>query len=443
MGATATLSEAGLVAEPGQETSCTVTIRNAGQVVDQFTVDVVGDASGWATAEPATVNLMPGETGTVTVRFAPPRSSDVPAGTIPFGVRVFSSEDPAGSVVEEGSVELGAFTEVTAEIVPAKVEGSSKADFEVAVDNRGNRPVAVELSPLDPEDELDFRLERDRAELAPGTAAFVRMRAKPRKRFLRGQPVRHRFQVFVAADGNEPLKTEGTMVQRQLLPKWLLPALIALLVALLALATLWFTVLRPAVKSAAREAAQEQNHEIVKAAQDAGAGADQAKKNAEQAKQNSEQAMKAVGLTPPGDPSATPGTGPGPGTPPTRVSNAAADGTPTDFRVAADAKIDSNVNKFAEFPYTLPDETKTLVITDLILQNPRGDTGTLRLLRDAGGTKTVLLEVGLSNFRDLDHHWLQAWRFQPGEKIVLAVSCQNPGDRGRCTPSVSFSGRIE
>ncbi|MFJ7214229.1 hypothetical protein [Amycolatopsis sp. NPDC098790] len=439
MGATATLSEAGLVAEPGGETTCSVTIRNAGQVVDQFSVDVVGDASGWATAEPATVNLLPGETGTVTVRFAPPRSSDVPAGTIPFGVRVFSSEDPAGSVVEEGTVQLGAFTEVTAEVVPAKVEGSSKADFEVAVDNRGNRPVAVELSPLDPEDELEFRLERERADLAPGTAAFVRMRAKPRKRFLRGQPVRHRFQVFVTADGGEPLKTEGTMVQRQLLPKWLLPALAALLVLLLALVTLWFTVLRPAVKSAAREAAQEQNQEIVKAAQDAGAGADQAKKNADQAKQNSEQAMKAVGLTPPGE--TTGGGTANDGTNPSRPN--AATGTPTDFRVAADANIDSNVNRFAEFPYTMPDPDKTLVITDLILQNPRGDTGTLRLLRDSGGTKSVLLEVGLSNFRDLDHHWLQAWRFQPGEKIVLAVSCQNPGDRGRCTPSVSFSGRVE
>ncbi|MEV6824457.1 hypothetical protein [Amycolatopsis sp. NPDC051102] len=439
MGATATLSDAGLVAEPGQETSCSVTVRNAGQVVDQFAIDVVGDASGWATAEPATINLLPGETGTVTVRFAPPRSSDVPAGTIPFGVRVFSSEDPAGSVVEEGTVELGAFTEVTAELVPGKVEAASKADFEVAVDNRGNRPVAVELSPLDPEDELDFRLERDRAELAPGTAAFIRMRTRPRKRFLRGQSVRHRFQVFVTAEGAEPLKTEGTMVQRQLLPKWLLPALAALLVLLLALVTLWFTVLRPAVKSAAREAAAEQNQQIVKAAQDAGAGADQAKKNADQAKQNSEQAMKAVGLTPPGD---NPAPGAGPGATPSRAANAA-DGTPTDFRVAADANIDSNVNRFAEFPYTLPDPNKTLVITDLVLQNPRGDAGTLRLLRDSNGTKSVLLEVGLANFRDLDHHWLQAWRFQPGEKIVLAVSCQNPGDKGHCTPSVSFSGRVE
>lgn len=442
MGATATLSEAGLVAEPGQETSCSVTIRNAGQVVDQFAIDVVGDASGWATAEPATVNLMPGETGTVTVRFAPPRSSDVPAGVIPFGVRVFSSEDPAGSVVEEGSLQLGAFTEVTAEIVPSKVEASSKANFEVAVDNRGNRPVAVDLSPLDPEDELDFQLERQRVDLAPGTAAFIRMRTQPRKRFLRGQPIRHRFQVFVAAEGAEPIKTEGTMVQRQLLPKWLLPALAALLVLLLALVTLWFTVLRPAVKSAAREAAQEQNQEVVKAAQDAGAGADAAKKNADQAKQNSEQAMKAVGLTPPAD-GGPPGPAAGAGNPVAGAGANAGTGTPTDFRLAADAPIDSNVNRFAEFPYAVPDGSKALTVTDLILQNPRGDAGTLRLLRDSGGTKSVLLEVGLANFRDLDHHWLQAWRFASGDKIVLAVSCQNPGDRGHCTPSVSFSGRVE
>ena len=129
------------------------------------------------------------------------------------------------------------------------------------------------------------------------------------------------------------------------------------------------------------------------------------------------------------------------GTTPSRAANAPADGAPTDFRVAAGANIDPNVNRFAEFPYTLPDPNKTLVITDLVLQNPRGDTGTLRLLRDSGGTKSVLLEVGLANFRDLDHHWLQPWRFGPGEKVVLAVSCQNPA--GHCTPSVSFSGRVE
>ncbi|HEV7978931.1 hypothetical protein [Amycolatopsis sp.] len=435
MGATATLSTAGLVVEPGQEIRCVVTIRNSGRVVDQFAIDVVGEPSAWATVEPPAVNVMPGETATVTVRFAPPRSANVVAGQLPFGVRVFSSEDPSGSVVEEGMLDIAPFAEVTAEMVPAKVEASSKAHFEVAVDNLGNHPVAVELSPHDPEDDLEFSLERSRIDLNPGTAAFVRLRVRPRKRFLRGQPIRHPFQVLVRQEGREPFPVEGTMVQRQLLPKWLLPLLIALLAFALVLVALWFTVMKPAVKSAAREAAVEQNQEIIQAAQQAGGAAGEAKKEAEAAKQNSDKAMQAVGLNP-ADPGAAPAGSPKPATGTTG-------GEPTDFRVAADASIQGDAKRFTEFAYTPPDATKTLVVTDLVLQNPRGDAGTLRLLRDAGGTKSVLLEVGLGNFRDLDHHWLQAWRFQPGEKVVLAVSCQNPGDRGSCTPSVSFSGRIE
>jgi len=437
MGATATLSATVLAAEPGQEAVCAVNIRNAGRVVDQFTVDVVGDAGAWAVAEPPAVNVIPGETATVTVRFAPPRSSEVPAGQVHFGIRVTSSEDPAGSVVEEGTIDVLPFADVTGEMVPAKVEASSKANFEVAVDNHGNYPVAVGLRPFDPEDDLDFRLERTQLDLAQGTAAFVRMRVKPRRRFLRGQPQRHPFRVLVAAEGLEPFPVEGTLVQRQLLPKWLLPLLAALLVVALAAVILWFTVLKPAVTSAAREAAVAQNQEIIQAAQQAGGAAGEAKKNADQAKQNSEKAMQAAGLDP-SNPAADP-------TNPVKPANGAATaGDPTDFRVAADSAIVADPKRFTEFPYTLADPQKTLVITDMVFQNPRGDTGTVRLLRSAAnGQKTVLLEVGLANFRDLDHHWLQAWRFLPGEKLVLAVSCQNPGDRGNCTPSVSFSGRTE
>jgi hypothetical protein len=372
----------------------------------------------------------------VNVRFAPPRSADVVAGQVPFGVRVFSSEDPSGSVVEEGVIDVAPFVDVTAEMVPGKVEASSKAHFEVAVDNLGNHPVAVELTPHDPEDDLEFRLERSRVDLNPGTAAFVRMRVQPKKRFLRGQPLRHPFRVVVQPEGRESFPAEGTMVQRQLLPKWLLPLLAALLAFALVLVALWFTVLKPAVKSAAREAAVEQNHEIIQAAQQAGGAAGEAKKNAEAAKQNSDKAMQAVGLNPADPGAAAAGN-------PLKPGTGAAAGEPTDFRVAADSPIQGDVKKFDEVPFTLPDAKKTLVITDLVVQNPRGDAGTLRLLRDANGKKNILLEVGLGNFRDLDHHWLQAWRFQPGEKVVLVVSCQNPGDRGHCTPSVAFSGRIE
>jgi hypothetical protein len=433
MGATATLATAGLAVEPGEEVTCVVTIRNTGEVVDQFVVDVVGDADAWATAEPATVNLLPQESAEVVIRFAPPRTAEVPSGEVGFGVRVTSREDPYGSVVEEGDIQVGAFSDVAAELVPAKVEASSRAKYEIALDNLGNHPVTLLLRPVDPEDELDFRLERSDVVLPPGTAGFIRMQARPKKKFLRGQPKRHLFRVEVVPSSGQPLTTDGTMVQRQLLPKWLLPALLALLALAVLLVTLWFTVLKPAVRSAAREASAQQAEEVKAVAQKAEDKAAAAAGDSSLAKQDSSKAMEAAGLDP-----ANPQAGPTPG-----AKQSTTPTEPTDFRVAADAPIDSDAKRFTEFTFTPSDDKKTLVITDLILQNPRGDNGTVRVVRDADGTKSVLLEVGLANFRDLDHHWLQAWRFKPGEKVVFEVSCQNPVDRGNCTPSASFSGRSE
>jgi hypothetical protein len=74
-----------------------------------------------------------------------------------------------------------------------------------------------------------------------------------------------------------------------------------------------------------------------------------------------------------------------------------------------------------------------------VLQNPRGDSGILRVLL---GDK-VVLETGLANFRDLDYHYVNALRVEPDQPVVVAVSCGTPGAGAtQCTPAVSFSGRL-
>jgi type II secretory pathway pseudopilin PulG len=451
MGATATLSATSLVVEGGQEVTCSVEVRNSGAVVDQFVIEVVGEPGNWARAEPAMINLLPGEAAAVTVRFAPPRSADVPAGPAPFGIRVSSQEDPAGSVVEEGVIDVAPFADLTAEVVPPKVESSSTAKYRVAVDNRGNYPVAIRLAAADPEGELDFRFKRKEIVLEPDSTAFVRLLARPRDRFLRGQPVRHRFEVTVTPAEREPITVEATLVQRQILPKWLVPVLIAVLVLALILAALWWTVLRPAVRSAAGDAAARQAAEVKQSAQEAKdqagqakADAGQAKTDAGQAKQNNDQTRQEVGLPPAANQPPTNGGGgsqpggTGPGTAPVpRLT-----GNPTDFRIAADAPIDANTRRFRDFTYS-PPPNKTVSITDAILQNPRGDIGTLRMGRGTPSGVTILTEYGLGNFRDLDEHWVQPIVLRPGERLVVSVSCQNPPEKGNCTPSVFFTARIE
>ncbi len=106
------LEPAHLEVEPGREVVATVTVRNTGQIVDEFRIDVVGAPSAWATVSPASISLFPGAGGAVQVRFAPPRSAAVEPRTEQYGIRVRSSVDPSFSYVEEGVDRVLPFAEL-------------------------------------------------------------------------------------------------------------------------------------------------------------------------------------------------------------------------------------------------------------------------------------------------------------------------------------------
>ncbi|TDP68521.1 COG1470 family protein [Actinokineospora alba] len=434
MGATTSLAGKELSVTPGATVTSTVQIRNSGTLVDQFTVDVVGDAVEWTTVEPSIINLMPGTEGQVTVTFAPPRDSTVLAGIVPFGIRVLSREEPAASMVEEGAIQVEPFTDLQIELIPKTSKGRRKAKHELIVDNAGNCPMAVELTAMDPDDELKLDIDHPILTIQPGTSAFLRLRARPHDTFLRGAEKRHPFQVTALTGEAAPVTANGTVVQQQILPKWLLPALLALLALAIIAVTLWFTVLKPTLQSAARDTAEQ----VVKAEQQKLTDkADKAEEKAAAAEQKAAAAEKKVAD------GVLAGAG---GGPPAVTAPGGADvskGQAFDFRVVTDPVATADGTDFATFtaPAPVPDG-KTLVITDLVLQNPRGDSGTLRILRG----DEVLLEFGLNNFRDVDYHYLEPLTFPPGKELRVAVNCQLPGapepPTGRCRPSVSFSGRL-
>ena len=464
MGAITSLEHRSIAVEPGGEATCSVLIRNTGTVVDQFTIGVLGDAQAWAQADPAVVNLLPNEESTVVIRFRPPRSSEVTAGTVPFGIRVSSREDPAGSVVEEGNLNVAAFTDVRIELIPRQTRGRKQGKCDVAVDNLGNHPVDLAIDADDPERSLRFRPEHTDLTLQPGTTAFVGLIVRPERRFLRGPERTHPFQVRVAGTGVPPTAAEGAMVQEPLLPKWLPLALAALLAALIALVVLWQTVVKQELRSSAKAAAAEEVQGVANTANKAAVRAEEA-------------AVKA-GLPPKPVPggngdkaptsSAPSTTTPAPSSVPAPPGGQSAQ-EPIDFRIAPEPEgvaVDpDNPSTFTPIAFSLPEDkaNKTLLISDLLLQNPFGDTGILRILREVPGPpgqqarQDILLEVGLGNFRDLDYHFLQPWRFKPGEKVVLAISCQNPFPQPNpplppgsepappppCNPSASFSGQLE
>ena len=389
MGALANLENRLLAVEPGSQVSVAVRVRNTGSVVDQFTFQILGDAGAWATVQPGTLSLFPSAEETATIAFSPPRSASVPAGQMPFGVRVISKEDPGGSVVEEGVLDIAPFSDVFAELAPRTSRGSGGATHDLAIDNRGNAPLNAALDAVDPDRLLTFDIKPPGVMADPGTAAFAKVAVRPRRRFWRGSSRTRPFQVLIDSPGVASVTVDGTLVQEAILPPWFIRALL-LLLGLLALAVvLWIFLVRPAIQATASE--------------------------------RTEDILAQVGITPPpggfdndgGDTSPSP-------TADTSGSASPSPGTPV---VAGLGQLLDGRLEAGGQPLAI-EAGKTLFITDLVFSNP-SDTavGDIRLERSG----QALLVLRLENFRDLDFHFVTPIALIAGQQLTLGCPGGCPG----------------
>lgn len=422
MGATTSAATVRPTLVPGEEASTEITVRNTGRVVDSYTFEPLGALAPWMRVEPDTLALMPGTEGAVRVSFLPPRTSQLPAGEVPWAVRVVPREDPERATVEEGVLDLAAFSEVAAELRPrtSRARGRRAGRHELAVDNLGNTPVEVFLAGGDPDNALDVLVVPDQVTLPPGSAALVSVRPRARSRFWRGQPVTRPFQVVTEPAGQPPVVTDGVLLQEPALPAWLLKALLAAaLLAALAVA-LWAAVLKPSIEDTARAIAADEAQAAAADEAAAREAADQAAASEDAAAQQDTQAQLDALNEALGRPiKKTPSTDPL--------------GVPVTTRLAATPQEPS--------PALVLDPERTVSVTDLLLQNPAGDSGTLTLRRD----DVVLYQARLENFRDLDLHLVAPVVLAPGAELGMDVACANPDPAGRakaapCSPAVTVQG---
>ncbi len=437
MAVSALLTPSSVEVEPGASVSTEVVVRNTGAVVDEFTIEVLGAARAWTTVSTPVVSLFPGGEGRATLTVAPPRLSSVGAGEVDLVVKVTSIEDPTGSVVEEGIITVRAFTAPSIELVPRTVTGSHRASAELAVDNRGNVATTTQLSATDPDAALTFLVEPAEVVVQPGAAGFALVKVSAVRTFWRGPDRSVSYTVTATTGDGVPLSVGGTFVQRARLPRWLLRALLLALLLLVALFLLWQGVLKPAVRTAAREAAVKQ---VDKAADKA-----------------AQQTATALGATPGGGGSGSGGgaggggaggggggsttttvAGGSSGTEATAAASTGGDdgrgGTSIDKRIAVSANSGSSANQSWD---PAPKGTR-FSLTDIVLQNPQGDTGLLRIKRG----EEVLLETAVENFRDLDFHYVAAYSFED-QKLTVEVDCRNPDAAKPCKVAASFAGFVK
>lgn len=442
MSLTASLDETTVAAEPGEETALPLQVLNSGSTVEEYRFEVVGACAAWAAVEPAVLSLYPGDSGTVSLMLRPPRDSTVPAGETPFGVRVVPTGDAGGTVVPEGRVTVLPFTETTAELVPRSSHGALSGRHRFAVDNRGNTPVTVRLA-AQPGSELarvDFAAPELRIEA--GRAEFGKLRVRPAKRMWRGTPVTHPFQVSAApqpaAEGQEvpePVLVDGSYQQEPLLPRWLPRALIVAAVVLVALVGLWYALLRPAVKSAAREAVTP---EAVRSAVEADPS--RSADGGEPGGAGSAGGDSAGGdSTGAGTDGGTPGSSTSPSPGPSADAGA---NTPTSAQVRVSDAVGGGANSGTAVRVPAG---QTFQLTDLVVQNPQGDAGTVVV---SAGPETRVLSLGLENFRDSDYHFVTPIVVPAGGTVTMTIDCRRVGRPvgapapSRCTESLFLGGTM-
>jgi hypothetical protein len=412
MSTSASLDPAEVTVEPGNSATAVLQVHNSGPTVESYRFEPVGEDAPWITVQPAGLSLFPGTSESVAVHFQPPRSSAALAGGRPFGVRVVPADHPEQMAVPEGLLTVLPFVDLTGELTPRASTGPVRGRHQVALDNPGNAPLAVRLTAMPADEQIRLAIHPDEIVVQPGQAGFARVDARARRRLWRGAPASHPFQVTATATTGQTLLMDGTYQQQPLVARWVPRVVTFAVVALVALLALWFALVRPVVRSAARQVADQQV-----------------------AKRLDPQPGR------PAQPGGNPGTNPGGGgggggggqatstptaapsstPPPTTAPPAAAPAAPVPLSGRLEVR-DSVGGTSSADAYRVPDK-QILSVTDMVVQNPQGDAGTL-VISTQGRT---LLVLAMENFRDDPYYFSTPIVVPSGQTLVMTVTCRQVG----------------
>ncbi|WP_412542696.1 zinc ribbon domain-containing protein [Longispora sp. K20-0274] len=229
-GASLVLADRHAAVEPGETATVTFSVHNGGTRVEQFALVVLGPAAAWATVEPATLSVYPGDRAEATVRFAPPRTSASPAGRAGFRVQAASTVHPGLVAGSDGTLDVGVFRELGAVLVPQNTSGRGRTRHVLEVTNAGNVVEPVRITASDPDGRLRFGLPAGELSVPPGGTAVPVTVTAP-WRFV-GAPRPHRFTVQVTPrPPAPPVRLDGGREAVALFTRWV-PILAGVLVLL-------------------------------------------------------------------------------------------------------------------------------------------------------------------------------------------------------------------
>lgn len=147
-----------LRASRGESAESSITVRNKGQTVDQFTINVEGIDPGWYTLPVSSVALFPNDQDKVKIIINLPENIDLKDTSYFLKVKVSSQENPADTATADLTLEVGAEISLALSISPARIYGR-KGEYQVSASNPGNKEAQVRLKASSPQGKLSFELQ--------------------------------------------------------------------------------------------------------------------------------------------------------------------------------------------------------------------------------------------------------------------------------------------
>jgi hypothetical protein len=375
-------------------------VVNPGDTTDTFVLTPAGMAAGWSTINPATITLFGGTQQVVDIEVFPPLLPSTSAGPTSLSVRIVPQSEPDDVRSAETTLNIAGSFDRRLDVLQPALRGRRGATFEMMLENRGNTLASCRLHLVDPSGRVEGEFDPPAAGVEPGASTLIRMKVRTRgmqwERRARTIP----FRIEADQPGSPTAVGNATFVQTPVVPERLIGRLMALLtIAALAVAG-WFVLLRPAIRDAA----------------------DDAVRDAEPATTTTiEQTVDSLtGITVA-----------------TSVPVAAEDeGTIVNIPLP----IAVAVGQTDAVTYTVP-AGQRLQISDILVQNPNYDNGTLTIQRN----EVTLFTFGLVNIGgDQSIPLVTPIELLAGEQLIVQVACAGLSDAtlSTCSQNVFVSGTL-
>jgi uncharacterized membrane protein len=151
----------------GGSVESSLTMRNRGQTVDQFTISIEGIDPGWYTLPVSSVALFPNDQDKVKIVIHLPEDVDLKQNSYVIKAKVTSQENPAVIAAIDINLEVETVPNLSLDISPPRLSGN-KGAYQLSVNNPGSKDANVILKAGSSSSRLSFSFQPEKVAASAG-----------------------------------------------------------------------------------------------------------------------------------------------------------------------------------------------------------------------------------------------------------------------------------